>query len=461
MNTTGTPDPTATVRKPLMSTRQILLMNFGFFGIQYSFGLQQNAIGPIYSFLHASPEDLPFLFLAGPITGILIQPLIGALSDRTWSPRWGRRKPFFLIGAIGCSIFLFLFPFVTALWMAVLLMWLLDVSNNTAMEPYRAFIADKLSSSQVGKGFLVQSAFTGLGVALVTGSVNLFNAVIKGGTEAGIPYWVFGAFMVGAVCSISSVLVSVLSTPENPPTPQELAELRSKKGGLGASLAEIARAARDMPANLWKLAIVYLFQWFAMFAYWQYIPISVAKTVFHTTPADTTAYSDAVAWTTLVNGFYNVIACCSAFFLVIMAKRYGAKWVHAACLTLAAAGVLTLPHVENKYLLLIPIIGLGIGWASMMGVPYILIVASIPKERYGVYMGIVNIMICVPQMIETLRFGEIYRTFLHSDPQAAITLTGIFLLIAAFAMLWIRQTPRKHQEGRQFAAPIEPTPTTT
>ena len=209
---------TAIVRqKPLMSMQQILLMNLGFFGIQYSFGMQQTAVNPVYEFLGANPGDLPILNLAGPITGLFIQPLIGALSDRTWSPRWGRRKPFFLIGAIGCSLCLFLFPFVTAVWMAVLLLWLLDASNNTAMEPYRAFIADKLPPSQLGKGFLAQSFFTGLGITLANISLFVFQKLITGATEAGIPYWVLGSFMLGAVCSIGSVLVSVLTTPEIPP----------------------------------------------------------------------------------------------------------------------------------------------------------------------------------------------------------------------------------------------------
>jgi len=442
----------ARTRNALMSTKQLLLMNFGFFGIQYSFGLQQNAVSPIYNFLHAKPDELPLLNMAGPITGLLIQPLIGAMSDRTWSPRWGRRKPFFLVGATGCSVFLFLFPFVTALWMAVLLLWLLDASNNTAMEPYRAFIADKLPKSQLGKGFLMQSFFTGLGITLASASLYFFQGIIKGGTEAGIPYWVFGSFMLGAVCSIGSVLVSVLSTPENPPTPEELAELRAQKRGFGAAVAEIAQAIKDMPTTLRKLALVYLFQWYAMFIYWQYSSLSIAKSAYHTTAENADAYSKAVGWTGLVNGFYNVVTFSSALFLVIMAKRYGAKWVHSVCLVLATIGLLAFPHMENKYLLFVPMIGLGIAWASIMGVPYIMAVSSIPKNRYGVYMGIINMMIVVPMLIETFTFGTIYTTFLHSDPGSAISFAGILLFAAAIAMLWIRQSPTEREEDEAIAA---------
>jgi maltose/moltooligosaccharide transporter len=461
MNVAEAPEPPAQARKPLMSTRQILLMNFGFFGIQYSFELQRSAVSPIYSFLHASPEDLPILNAVGPLTGLLIQPLIGALSDRTWSPRWGRRKPFFLLGAVGCSVCLFLFPFVTALWMAVLLLLLLDVSNNTAMEPYKAFIADKLPASQLGKGFLTQSLFTGFGAVLASGSLYVFQRIIRSGTEAGIPYWVFGSFMLGAVLSTVSILISVKSTPENPPTSQELAELRARKAGFGAALIEVAHAFKDMPVTLRKLALVYLFQWYAMGAYWLYAPLSVAKSVFHTTSADATGYSDAVAWTALVTAFSHTVTFCSALFLIVLARRYGAKWVHLASLVLAVAGLLTYPHIENKYLLLVPVIGIGFAWASIMAVPYILIVAAIPKERYGVYMGVVNMMICLPMLIQTFTFGWIYRNLLHSDPQLALTFTGILMLMAAVAMLWIRQTPADREIGESTPASKGPAATPT
>jgi maltose/moltooligosaccharide transporter len=226
--------PFMTFSKPQLSFWQIINMNVGFFGIQYSFGLQQTAINPLYTFLHASPDELPLLNLAGPMTGLLIQPIIGAMSDKTWHPRWGRRKPYFLVGAIMCSLALFAFPFSKALWMAVGLLWILDAGNNTAMEPYRAFIADKLPSNQRATGFLTQSFFTGLGITLANLSLEFFRNIITGETttndgRSGIPYWVFGSFFVGAVCSIGTVLWSVSKTPEIPPTDEELKELRAHK----------------------------------------------------------------------------------------------------------------------------------------------------------------------------------------------------------------------------------------
>ena len=202
-------------------------------------------------------QQLPFLNLAGPMTGLLIQPLIGALSDKTWHPKWGRRKPFFLTGAIGCSICLFFFPFCSALWMAVGLLWLLDASNNTAMEPYRAFIADKLPSDQLATGFLTQSFFTGLGITLANISLFVFQKVTYLKEMHGqIPYWVFASFFLGSVCSISSVLWSVSKTPEIPPTEQELAALRASKRSIFDPFIEIPHAIRDMPKVMWQLALV-------------------------------------------------------------------------------------------------------------------------------------------------------------------------------------------------------------
>ena len=427
-------------QKPLMDMRQILLMNLGFFGIQYSFGMQQTAVNPVYTFLGASPDQLPLLNLAGPVTGLLVQPVIGALSDRTWSKRLnGRRRPFFLVGAIGCSVGLFLFPFASAIWIAVLLLWLLDLSNNTAMEPYRAFIADRLPPSQLAKGFLAQSFFTGFGITLANISLFVFQKILSGTTAAGIPYWVFGSFMLGAVFSITSVVISMLSTPELPPSEEELAALRAKKGGAGAALKEIGEAIVEMPPQLRKLALVYLFQWYALVVYWQFVSLAIGQNVFGGTKG--AAYDDAVGWTGLVNGWYNIVTFLVAFPLVAFARRRGAKWTHIGCLLLAAVGLLIFAHVGNKYLLFIPIIGFGIAWASIMGVPYIMAVRMIPSTRYGVYMGIINMMIVVPMLIQTVSFGWIYKHVLGDNPANAITFSGVLLAIAAAAMAWIKEPP--------------------
>lgn len=425
-------------QKVKLSFWQILNMNVGFFGIQYSFGLQQSAVNPIYDFLGASPDEIPLLNLAGPVTGLLVQPLIGALSDKTWSPRFGRRKPYFLIGALMCSIALIAFPYSSSLWMAAGLLWVLDAGNNTAMEPYRAFIADKLDEEQQPLGFQMQSFFTGFGQTLANLSLFIFPMIFIGKTGS-LPTWVYASFFLGAVCSIGSVLWSIKTTKEIPPTPEELAKMKAEKGSVFQPLIEIFSAIGSMPKIMWHLALVYLFQWYALFCYWQNSSKSIALSVWNATPkSNPEAYEQAVSWTGLVNGWYNIVTFLVAFLLVGYAKKYSAKTVHMVCLVLAAVGFLAFPHIEDKNLLFFAITGFGIGWASMMGIPYLMVVADIPKERYGVYMGIINMMIVIPMIIQNLSFGYILKNFLNNDPRHAITFAGVLLLISAVITLFMK-----------------------
>lgn len=480
------------IPKPQLTFSQIINMNVGFFGIQYSFGLQQSAVNPIYDFLGASPDEIPLLNLAGPVTGLLIQPIIGALSDKTWNSRFGRRKPYFFIGAMLCSICLFFFPFSSALWMAAGLLWILDVGNNTAMEPYRAFIADKLNDEQRPTGFQTQSFFTGLGQTLANVSLFVFPLLIIGRTGA-IPNWVFASFFLGAVCSIGTIWWSMHTTPEIPPTQQEIDEIERKNVGqphlvwqffisvitsviayammillfipslfykslfrkvldavknnsttkiLFAQNIEIVEAILEMPTVMWQLALVYLFQWYALFCYWQNAAKSIALSVWKTTETvNNPLYDEAVSWTGLVNGWYNIVTFLSAFALVYFVKKSSAKRVHFTCLVLAALGFLLFPFIGNKYLLFPAITGFGIGWASMMGIPYLLVVGNIPKERYGVYMGIINMMIVVPMILQTVTFGYVLKNFLGNNSSHAVLFAGVLLVLAALATLLIKAKP--------------------
>jgi len=450
--------------KVKLSFSQILNMNVGFFGIQYSFGLQQSAVNPIYDFLGASPDEIPILNLAGPMTGLLVQPIIGAMSDRTWSPRWGRRKPYFFVGALICSIALLIYPFSSSLWMAAGLLWILDAGNNTAMEPYRAFIADTLVEEQQPLGFQMQSFFTGFGQTLSNLSLFIFPMIFVG-TTGKLPTWVFASFFLGAVVSIGSIWWSMRGVKEIPPSEEELAKMKANDRGIFGPLEEIFSAIGEMPKVMWQLALVYVFQWYALFCYWQNSSKSIALSVWDSNPvnpdllaaAKTNAanqpfpgstvtsilqqaenYESAVSWTGLVNGWYNIVTFLTAFILVGFAKRHGAKAVHAGALLLAAAGFLAFPHIENKNLLFFAITGFGIGWASMMGIPYLLVVNSIPKERYGVYMGVINMMIVIPMIFQNLSFGYILKNFLDNDPRQAITFAGVLLLLAALFTLRIK-----------------------
>ena len=431
------------LRKPSLSFSQIVNMNVGFFGIQYSFGLQQSAVNPIYDFLGASPDEIPLLNLAGPVTGLLIQPFIGAMSDSTWHPHWGRRKPYFFIGALLCSICLLLYPFSSSLWMAASLLWILDAGNNTAMEPYRAFVADKLNDDQQPTGFQMQSFFTGFGQTLANLSLFIFPMIFIGKTGS-LPTWVYASFFLGAVFSIGSIWWSMHTTTEIEPTAEELAEIRSRKTNVLESIFEIFHAIGEMPKVMWQLALVYLFQWYALFCYWQNSSKSIALSVWNATPkSNPKLYEEAVSWTGLVNGWYNIVTFLSALALAGFAKKYGAKSVHMICLILAAAGFLAFPHIENKNLLFFAISGFGIGWASMMGIPYLLVVSDIPKERYGVYMGIINMMIVIPMILQNITFGYILKHFLDNDPRNAITFAGALLAIAALATAFIQPSPSK------------------
>jgi len=425
------------IPKPRLSFWQIINMNVGFFGIQYSFGLQQSAVNPIYDFLGAKPDEIPLLNLAGPLTGLLIQPIIGALSDKTWHPKWGRRKPYFFIGAMLCSIALFFFPFSSELWMAVGLLWILDIGNNTAMEPYRAFVADKLDATQQPIGFQAQSFFTGFGQTLANVSLFIFPMIIVGYTGK-IPTWVFASFMLGAVCSIGSVWWSMKTTPEIPPTEEEIKEIRSKPLNLLSPFTEVLSALKDMPKIMWQLALVYLFQWYALFCYWQNSSKSIAQSIYNATTDDKQLYEKAVGLAGLVNAWYNVITFIVAFALVGFAKKYSPKWVHFVCVGLAGLGFIAFPFIENKTLLFVAISGFGIGWASMMGIPYLMVVKEIPKERYGVYMGIINMMIVIPMLLQTVTFGYIMKHFFHNDSGKAILFAGVLLLIAALCTLFIK-----------------------
>jgi len=434
--------------KVKLSFSQILNMNVGFFGIQYSFGLQQSAVNPIYDLLGASPDEIPLLNLAGPMTGLLVQPIIGAMSDKTWSVKWGRRKPYFLIGAILCSLALLLYPFSSSLWMAAGLLWILDAGNNTAMEPYRAFIADTLIEEQQPMGFQMQSFFTGLGQTLANLSLFIFPIIFIG-TTGSLPTWVYASFFLGAVCSIGTILWSIKTTKEIPPTPEEVEKIKAEPLRILDPFKDIILAIGEMPRVMWQLALVYLFQWYALFCYWQNSSKSIALSVWKATPKDNPeAYSEAVSWTGLVNGWYNIVTFLTAFILVGFAKRYGAKTVHFVCLLLAAVGFLAFPHIENKNLLFFAISGFGIGWASMMGIPYLLVVNDIPKERYGVYMGVINMMIVIPMIFQNLSFGYILRNFLDNDPRQAITFAGVLLILSAVCTLLIKPTTSALKEAR-------------
>jgi len=426
--------------KPHLSFWQILSMNFGFFGIQYSFGLQQANMSPIYKYLGADEASLPLLWLAGPMTGLLVQPIIGAMSDRTIS-KWGRRTPYFIIGAILCSICLLFMPFSPTLWFAASLLWILDAANNVTMEPYRAYVSDRLNTNQHSLGFLTQSAFTGLAqtMAYLTPSLLFWFGLNKDAVnDSNIPHITVIAFLIGSVLSLTTVWWSVHSTPELPLTNQEREAILAKPTGIKATLAEIVEAVRDMPQAMRQLWWMKLFQWYGMMCYWIYIVPSLARAVFDTSDASSQGFRDAGLLNGQIGGFYNFVAFVAAFGLIPLTRRFGPKVVHAACLSLAGVGMWCLPNIQDTALLFLPMVGIGLAWASIMGNPYIMLARSIPPERAGVYMGIFNMFIVLPMIIQMLTLPLYYDSLLGSDPRHVIQLAGCFLGIAALLTLRVK-----------------------
>ena len=423
--------------KPLLSLRQIVNMNLGFFGIQFSFGLQQSNMSPIYKYLGAHDATLPYLWLAGPVTGLIVQPLIGALSDRTLSPL-GRRTPYFLIGALIATLGLLAMPYSPALWVAAGLLWILDAANNVTMEPYRAFVSDRLSRDQHAVGFLMQSAFTGLSqtLAYLMPSLLVLLGLHAGLVNAhGIPYAVVVAFLIGAVFSIGTVGWSAWTTPELPLSANEVARIRAAPRSPSATVREILDAVREMPPTMRQLALMMLFQWYAMFCYWEYIPLSLARTLFGAADPHSADFTRAVLINGQIGGFYNFLAFLAALAMLPLARRYGARALHVCSLLAGGVGLLALPQVHSHALLFVPMVGLGIAWASMMGNPYALLADSVPPQRAGVYMGLFNVFIVVPMLLQIITLPLYYNALLRGNPENVIRLAGVLLLAAALLTL--------------------------
>jgi len=426
--------------KPNLKFHQIVNMNFGFFGIQYSFGLQQSNMSPIYKYLGADEASLPLLWLAGPMTGLIIQPIIGAVSDKT-NTRWGRRTPYFLIGAVICSISLLFMPFSRTLWMAAGLLWILDAANNVTMEPYRAFISDKLNKTQHSVGYLTQSAFTGLGQTLsyITPSILVFAGMNKDWTnEYNIPYITVSAFVIGAIFSITSILWSIKTTKEDPLTEEEKEAIRREPMSFQQTFKDIWEATKEMPLTMKQLAGVKLFQWYAMFCYWQYIVLSLSTTFFGTTDQTSEGFRDAGLMNGQIGGFYNFIGFVGAFAMLPFARILGPKVTHCICLTLMGVSMLSIPSITSHAVLFIPMIGIGLGWASMMGNPYVMLAGCIPAKKAGVYMGIFNLFIVIPMMIQIFTLPLYYNSLLGGNPENVIRLAGILMLCGAVAVLFVK-----------------------
>ena len=456
------------MNKKTLSFWQILTMNFGFFGVQFSFGLQQSNMSAIYKYLGAEEAELPLLWLAGPVTGLVVQPIVGAISDGTWSPRFGRRKPFFLIGAIIASLALIVMPYSSSIWMAASLLWILDAANNIALEPYRAFISDKLPKKQYSLGFLMQSFFTGFGTTLANFTpailVSFGILALTDKMENGIPVSTYWAFGVGAVASIVTILISVLTTKEYPPTDVELKKIKQDKAKgdlINRTLLEIFESLKEMPKTMRQLIPVMFFPWYAMFCYWQYITSALSLSLYDTLDQSTPFFNQAQLLTGNLNGTYNVICFLTAFAMIPIARYLGAKRLHFVSLLFGGIALLIMPYLSDKALLFsLPnpfgageimisqiylfSFGLGITWASMMAMPYQMLAASIPSQKTGVYMGIFNMFIVVPMIIQIFSVQYFMYDLLGNNPINIIRLAGVFFIIGGVFSLFV--TEKENEE---------------
>jgi maltose/moltooligosaccharide transporter len=420
--------------KPGLSLRQIINMSVGFFGIQFGWDLQRANMGRIYENLGANPDEVPLLFLAAPLTGLLVQPVIGYMSDRTWHPTWGRRRPYFLIGAIISSIALIFMPSSSVLWMAAGLLWILDVFGNVAMEPFRAFVTDKLPESQVNRGFIMQSLMIGLGGSiasalpwLMNNLLDMSNTAIKGE----IPLNVKASFYIGAFFFLSAVLYTVFTTREYPPSMEDRAKQAGEESGILHGIKEIFSALRNMPDRMRVVSLVQFFTWPGLFLMWFYYTTAVAVNVFHGVDASDPQYAEGADFGSLTLSFYSVVTFLFALVLPAIADRLGRKWTHAICLSAGAFGLISVNMVENPNMLFLSMAGVGIAWASILSMPYAMLSGYLPRNKVGIYMGIFNFFIVLPEIIASLGFGWLMRNVLNNDRLAALTLGAIFMLLAA------------------------------
>lgn len=423
---------TALEQKPKLRLSEIINMSVGFLGIQFGWDLQRANMGPIYEYLHADADKIPILFLAAPLTGLLVQPVIGYMSDRTWHPKWGRRRPYFMIGAIVSTIALLFMPHSPTLWIAAGLLWVLDVFGNVCMEPFRAFVTDKLSDRQRTEGFVMQSLMIGLGGSIASALPWLMTNVIhlKSTAASGvIPDNVKWSFYIGAFFFLSAVMYTVFTSKEYPP--KNLPATSDEKGSIRKGFKEILESIVQMPKRMKMLALVQFFTWPGLFLMWFYYSTAVARNIFHASSETDVLYSQGTSFAGLTLSFYNVVTFLFAFILPFIAHKLGRKLTHSVCLLCGAIGLISVAFIQNKYCLFICMTGVGIAWSSILSMPYAMLGGVLPENKVGVYMGIFNFFIVMPEIIASLGFGWVMKHLLNNDRLLAVQIGGVLMIIAA------------------------------
>jgi maltose/moltooligosaccharide transporter len=428
-------------KKPRLSFWQIWNMSFGFLGIQFGFALQNANVSRIFETLGAAKDELPILWLAAPVTGLLVQPIIGYYSDRTWHKKWGRRRPFFAIGAILATIALFLMPNSTVLWMAVIMLWLMDASINISMEPFRAFVGDMLPDEQRTSGFAMQSFFIGTGAVIASALPFIFTnwfGISNVAPDGGIPDSVKWSFYVGGVAYFCAVMWTVLKTEEYPPDDLEKLREENAKIGVFGGLKESFLGIFQMPKTMVQLAFVQFFSWFALFAMWIYTTSAVTSHVYGTSDTSSAAYNEGADWVGICFAVYNGIAALVAFLLPVIAKRVTRRITHLIALFCGGIGLVSIFFIKDPNMLLISMVGVGIAWASILSMPYAMLSSILPAEKMGYYMGVFNFFIVIPQIVAAGILGFMLKSFFGNVSIYALIIGGVSLFLAGLLCLIVQ-----------------------
>ncbi len=426
--------------KPRLSFWQLWNMSFGFFGIQFGFALQNANTSRIFSTLGASPDDLPLFWLAAPVTGLLVQPVIGYLSDNTWHPTWGRRRPFFFLGAILASLALFLMPNSAAVWMAVAVLWMMDAAINVSMEPFRAFVGDKLDTSQQTAGFAMQTFFIGCGAVIASLLPQIFAHYGVSNVPVGgaIPDTVKYSFYVGGAVFLAAVSWTVFTATELPPPDMDrFQEQRKHARSFGVALREIVGGFGHMPKTMVQLAFVQFFTWIALFAMWIYTGTAIADNVYGTVDAQSAAYQEAGNYVGVMFAVYNGVSALAAFLLPILARATSRKACHTICLAIGGVSLASIFFIHDKQALMLPMIGVGIAWASILTMPYAILAGALPANRMGYYMGLFNFFVVIPQIVSGLLLGFFTKHFFGGHTALTLALGGACMVLAAVLTLFV------------------------
>tara|TARA_B100000989_G_scaffold298609_1_gene288720 strand:+ start:3169 stop:4524 length:1356 start_codon:yes stop_codon:yes gene_type:complete len=434
--------------KPNLRKADIWNMSMGFLGIQMGFALQNANASRILQTFGADVEHLSWFWLVAPITGMIVQPIVGHYSDNTWT-RLGRRRPYFLAGAVLASLGLILMPnaglfaaFIPALWVGAGMLMIMDASFNIAMEPFRALVADKLPSSQRTLGFSIQTVLIGIGAVVGSWLPYILAEGFGWGKTAGegeIPLNLIISFVVGAAILLGSIVWTVITTSEY--SPEELAEFDDKEDETieeeKPSLVDIFKDFASMPETMKQLGLVQFFSWFALFSMWVFTTPAIAEHVFGVAKGDTGSplFQEAGNWVGVIFGVYNAISAIFAFFLPKIAAAVGRKKTHAISLILGGLGLISIYFIQDKYWLLLSMIGIGIAWASILAMPYAILAGSIPAKKMGVYMGIFNFFITFPQIVNGIIGGPIVKHLYGGEAIWALVTAGIFMLLGAWSVM--------------------------